>query len=133
MSGADRTGRRRPRAEVPRNRRLDLRVSDNELVELRRRAAENGVSIQRLMVDAALKDGSGGSVVDAAAAGELVEARRELARVGNNLNQLVRLAHTSASIELEALAAQGNMLLDQLADAHGLVEEAAARVGRRRR
>jgi hypothetical protein len=76
MSGADRTGRRRPRAEVPRNRRLDLRVSDEELADLRRRAAESGVSIQRLMVDAALKDGSGGSVVDAAAAGELVEARR---------------------------------------------------------
>jgi uncharacterized protein (DUF1778 family) len=133
MSGADRTGRRRPRAEVPRNRRLDLRVSDEELADLRKRAAESGVSIQRLMVDAALQDGVEGGVVDAAAAGELVEARRELARVGNNLNQLVRLAHTSASIELEALAAQGTTLLGQLADAHGLVEEAAARVGRRRR
>lgn len=37
------------------------------------------------------------------------------------------------SIELEALAAQGTTLLGELADAHGLVEEAAARVGRRRR
>jgi hypothetical protein len=134
MTEADRSGRRRPRAGVPRNRRLDLRVSDDELAELRTRAAAGGVSIQRLMVDAALKDGLGGgeAAVDAAAASELTEARRELARIGNNVNQLVRLAHSSQAAELDALAAEATALLRGLAIAHKAVEDAAASFGRRR-
>jgi len=135
MTGGDRTGRRRPRAGVPRNRRLDLRVSDAELVELRERAAQSGVSMQRLMVDAALKDSSegGNSVVDIAAAAELTEARQELARIGNNVNQLVRIAHTSQGAQFDALAAQGSELLRGLALAHGAVEDAATSLRRRTR
>lgn len=134
MTGADRSGRRRPRTGAPRNRRLDLRVSDDELAELRARAVASGVSIQRLMIDAALKDGLGRAeaAVDAAAASELTEARRELARIGNNVNQLARLAHSYQATELDALAAEATALLRGLAVAHKAVEDAAARVGRRR-
>ncbi len=134
MTGPVRSGRRRPRAAVPRNRRVDLRVSDDELLELRKRAAESGVSIQRMMVDAVLQNpGDSSGAVDSAAAAELVEARRELARIGNNVNQLVRVAHNSQNGDLDALAKQGRELLRGLALAHQAVQDAAAGLGRRRR
>jgi predicted DNA binding CopG/RHH family protein len=100
MTGADRSGRRRARAAVPRAKRLDLRVSEDELVELRRLAGERGISIHRMLVDDALQrraiegNGSGhlsGVVIDEVV-GELMRMRGELARAGNVANQAVREA-----------------------------------------
>jgi len=98
MDGADRGGRRRARSVVPRDKRLDLRVTEDELLELRRLAGERGISIQRLLVDDALNGRGGGRHVQLngveidTAVGELMRLRGELARAGNVANQAVREA-----------------------------------------
>ena len=95
--------------------------------ELRTRAAASGVSIQRLMVHAALNDGlgRGEAAVYQAAARELTEARQELARIGNNVNQLARLRTSSHGEQLK-LGGTSEHLLRGLALAHRAVEDAAA-------
>jgi hypothetical protein len=100
MDGADRSGRRRARSVVPRDKRLDLRVTEEELLELRRLAGERGISIQRMLVDDALNGRAGGrgrrvelnGVEIDTAVGELMRLRGELARAGNVANQAVREA-----------------------------------------
>lgn len=101
MSGADRTGKRRPRAEKPRSRQVRLLLSDAELVELRRLAGERGISVQRMLVDDALADPSGqhgrgrrglGRSVDELLLA-LREVRAEVAHVGRNVNQLAEAAN----------------------------------------
>jgi hypothetical protein len=100
MDGADRSGRRRARSTVPRDKRLDLRVTQDELLELRRLAGERGISIQRMLVDDALTGRARGrgrrveldGVVIDSAVGELMRLRGDLARAGNVANQAVREA-----------------------------------------
>jgi hypothetical protein len=82
----------------PRSKRLDLRVSEEELLELRRLAGERGISIQRMLVNDALNRrpadrGRGGGlhgVVIDELVGELMRLRGDLGRAGNVANQAVR-------------------------------------------
>jgi hypothetical protein len=96
-SGPDRSGKHRVRGKVPRAKRLDLRVSEEELIELRRLAAERGISIQRMLVDDALTRRASGAqgvgldgVVIDELVGELMRLRGDLGRAGNAANQAVR-------------------------------------------
>jgi outer membrane murein-binding lipoprotein Lpp len=103
MSGADRTGKRRPRAEKPRDRQVRLLLSDEELVELRRLAGERGISVQRMLVDDALAGTSGKAGSGRRALGRKVdellpalrEVRAEVAHVGRNINQLAEAANAA--------------------------------------
>lgn len=99
--------RRRPRQPVRRGL-IQVRVSDAERAALRRRADELDVSVSRLLIESALAD-------DAAAAGgwsarrrsavarhqelvEILECRRLLATVANNVNQLAKAANISGDL-----------------------------------
>lgn len=121
MSGADRTGKRRPRAEKPRSRQVRLLLSDEELFELRRLAGERGISVQRMLVDDALagssgKPGSGrrglGRKVDELLPA-LREVRAEVAHVGRNINQLAESAN-AARYSRQGL--NGDLLADYFRD-----------------
>lgn len=85
-------GAGRPRLDPERRRteRLDaVRVSPSELAALRERAAAAGLSLSRFVRSAAL----GLRIRPPMPATDLVVAS-ELGRIGNNLNQLTRLAHS---------------------------------------
>jgi len=121
MSGADRSGKRRPRADKPRNRQVRLLLSDEELLELRRLAGERGISVQRMLVDDALagpsaKPGSArralGRKVDELLPA-LREVRAEVAHVGRNVNQLAEAAN-AARYSRQGL--DGDLLADYFRD-----------------
>ncbi len=133
VSDADRSGRRRVRGAVPRDKRLDLRVSEEELLELRRLAGERGISIQRMLVDDALArrpaDGSlrvGGGVIDELV-GELMGVRGELGRAGNVANQVLRDARWAGFSEsrVEDALVAVREVAQAAADVRGLI----ARIG----
>jgi len=98
--------RRRPRQPVPRGL-IQVRVSAAERAALRRRAGELDVSVSRLLVESALADDGatgGWSARRRAAAGrhqelaEILECRRLLATVANNVNQLAKAANISGDL-----------------------------------
>jgi hypothetical protein len=141
MDGADRSGRRRARSVVPRDKRLDLRVTEEELLELRRLAGERGISIQRMLVDDALSGRAGGrgrrvelnGVEIDKAVGELMRLRGELARAGNVANQAVREARqlddeTRKAMKLDAAVEA----VKQIADVTERVRSTATMIGRLR-
>ena len=96
---------------MPRSKRLDLRVSEEELLELRRLAGERGISIQRMLVDDALtrraadKGAAGGldGVVIDELVGELMRLRGDIGRAGNTANQAVRDARRLDSEDRKAM------------------------------
>ena len=88
---------RRERQALPREAEQKVRLSVEEKRRLRERAGELGVSVPRLMVEAAL------SGVETPAQrrvwiAELFELRRLLATVANNVNQLAKVANTSGEL-----------------------------------
>ena len=141
MTGADRSGRRRVRAKVPRSKRLDLRVSEEELLELRRLAGERGISIQRLLVDDALNRRAGnrgrgggldGVVIDELV-GELMRLRGDLGRAGNVANQAVRDARRLDSQTRKAIRLNDAVeAVREIARAASDVRKTATSLGRLR-
>ncbi|MFB7837839.1 MobC family plasmid mobilization relaxosome protein [Nocardia brasiliensis] len=95
-----RAGARRERqANVPGGRphRHIVKLADAEHDDLTRRAAEAGVSVPRLLVESATNSNR----VEAGrahAAMRLLELDDQIRRIGNNLNQLTRLAHQQRAI-----------------------------------
>jgi len=84
-----------------------VRVSDAERAALRRRAGELDVSVSTLLVESALADddaGGGWPARRRAAAArrhelvEILECRRLLATVANNVNQLAKAANISGDL-----------------------------------
>jgi hypothetical protein len=141
MTGADRTGKRRPRAEEPRNRQVRLLLSDEELVELRRLAGDRGISVQRMLVDDALAGPSGKTGLGRRGLGRKVdellpalrEARAEVAHVGRNVNQLAQAAnearYSREGLDGDALAAYfRDHVYAALCEVIVKVEQAADRV-----
>ena len=141
MTGADRTGKRRPRADRPRDRQVRLLLSDGELIELRRLAGERGISVQRMLVDDALAGPSGKAGLGQRGLGRRVdellkvlrEARAEVAHVGRNINQLAAAAnearYSREGLDGDALAGyfRGHVYA-ALCQAIARVEHAADRV-----
>ncbi|MEU9074518.1 MobC family plasmid mobilization relaxosome protein [Kitasatospora sp. NPDC048538] len=93
---AARRPRRRFHEPQQRQRILTIRVSSDEQAQIRRAAAERAETVARFVASAAL---AAASRPDAArssddqfdrAIDELAAARRQTARVGNNINQIAR-------------------------------------------
>lgn len=90
---------RQRRANVPGGRERTGRshrvyVSEDEAVRLAKRAAEQRVTVPRLLVESALSDVETPTERRAAIA-ELFALRRSLAGMANNVNQLARAANTN--------------------------------------
>jgi hypothetical protein len=103
-----------------------VKATEGERDELRARAAELGVSVPRLMVEAALDGGSLTATERRQEMVELFEVRRLLSTVANNVNQLARLANTSGEVPV------GERLERTLADVDGLVARLRELTGARR-
>ena len=119
-------GQRRQRGEG-RTHRLSVRLSAAELRQLRERARSRGLSVTRLLVDAALErplPRSQAAVTEEDRAlvdrvlDELREIRAELARVGNNINQMAHGANIARELpgarRLEEALAEHRALTSQL-------------------
>lgn len=144
MSGS--AGHRRPRGEG-RRIRVDVRVNETEHRGLTARARERGVSVARLLVEAAL--GAPPlpaprrlAAVEAERFDQLEETRRDLSRtwgelnstVGNNLNQLAHAANIAGEVVSERRLAEAIARLDEMrermVDAVLALDRAAVRIGR---
>lgn len=75
---------------------VQIRLTDHEAEVLRGRAELAGVTVQRYLVEAGMTPGElyEARHVDAGAIEVIAGASAQLAHVGRNLNQLIRLAHT---------------------------------------
>lgn len=88
---------RQKRAEIPGGRALSYRVrlSDQEAEVLEQRAAAQGVSVARLLLETTL---TGRSPTERrAVAAELAVIRRQLTGAARNLNQATRVLHANGS------------------------------------
>ncbi len=110
--------RRRPRLAGRRQVRVDLRLSEAEAAVLRAGAARSGMTLAGYAAAAALASAGRTrrprAVPQATAATRqalagLVAARLELARVGSNLNQAVRVANSIGRVPAELLEQLGQV------------------------
>ena len=114
-------GRKRLREVLARPGQINVRVSDRERAALTARAAELGVTIPRLMVEAALEgDGPEIRAERLKLARELNRTRAQVATVANNVNQLARVANTTGELP------EASRLVQARADVAGLVAELRA-------
>ncbi len=89
VPSAARGAARRRRVEGGRPRAVKIRLTDAEYEAIAARAADSGVSVQRLLVAGALTSGPATTVPSALAA-ELAGLRRLVANIANNINQIAR-------------------------------------------
>ena len=103
------TNTRRTRFSTPRTVTLKIRFHPDELARIRRLAATLAMPTSTFVRDAAV-----GYRLHSRADAEVI---RQLARIGNLLNQLTRLAHTAGlppGNEFHRLAVRLRDVLDQL-------------------
>ncbi len=114
---------RRARELVPRHDIQKVKLTEEERHQLRVRAAELGVSVPRLMVEAALA-GVETPTDRRRLVAELFEARRLLATVANNVNQLAHSANISGQVRearrLEQTLADVDELIARLRELTGV-------------
>ena len=99
-------GRKRLREALARPGQINVRVSEQERAALSEKATRAGVTIPRLLVEAAL-EGDGAQIRQErlGLARALNETRARLATVANNVNQLARVANTTGELgQAEQLA-----------------------------
>jgi len=98
--------RRRRRANVAGGRAGDhrVKVSPEEAAVLARLAAEQGVSVPRLLVESAMAGDRETAVRRRDAMVELFAIRRLLAVVSNNVNQVARHANSGTEFPADAAA-----------------------------
>ncbi len=108
--------RRRPRLDGQRRVRVDLRLSEAEAAMLRAGAARSGMTLAGYAAAAALASAGRtrrpravpqATVATRQALAGLVAARLELARIGSNLNQAVRVANSTGRVPAELLGLLG--------------------------
>ncbi|WP_213088528.1 MobC family plasmid mobilization relaxosome protein [Streptomyces griseoaurantiacus] len=106
-----RSPRRRSRNTAPRQRRqkITIRLSVSERAEIAAAARVRGVTVARFLAGAGLAAARGDTAVEPherrdALIDELAALRAQLARVGNNINQLARLANSGAVPHTDGLA-----------------------------
>ena len=116
-----RVRRARSQAE-PRRVYQQVTLTEAEREQLRGRATELGVSVPRLMVESALS-GVETPTDRKEQIAELFEARRLLATVANNVNQLARSANISGQVDvgqrLEETLGEVDELLARMRDLTG--------------
>lgn len=91
-------GGRRGRHPSGRHIRMSLRLSDTEDREIRRRASAAGVSPQRYLLEASLGGGRITVVDRGRRVDEFTLARRQLAGLATNINQLARRGNATGHI-----------------------------------
>lgn len=123
-----RPGARQRRLPGGRRHGIYVRLSDQELQTLEDRAAAAGVSVPRLLVEAALAGDAQTASERRALVVELLGARRLTAAVGNNLNQLTRVANATGEVPPELSAT-----LHATARAIGRIDAVAGEFGSPRR
>jgi len=98
--------RRRNAADGPRPNQVNVRLTDEEFAAVAARAAAARVGVAHYValraLDAPTRGGAGGGVMDLATmqawAVQMTNLRRELARVGTNLNQIARLLNGTGEV-----------------------------------
>ena len=116
---------RRGRVAAPRRVYQQVKLTEEERDQLRARAGELGVSVPRLMLEAALS-GVETPTERREWIAELFEGRRLLATVANNVNQLAKAANISGQV------AEGERLERTLAEVDQLAAELRRLTGVRR-
>lgn len=104
---------RRAREPVARGAIQKVKLTEAERDDLRARAAEQGVSVPRLLVESAL-DGRETPTERKRMIAELFEVRRLLATVANNVNQLARAANISGEVASEQRLERTLVEVDEL-------------------
>lgn len=91
---------RQANVEGGRSVRRVVRLSEFEDNALMLKASEQGVSVQRLLVESALTFEAGETATERREAiGIILQAQRQLAAIGNNLNQIARATNAGEPIE----------------------------------
>lgn len=92
-------GRRRARQDKQRGKRQTFRASEAEDAEIQAAADAKGVSKARFMAQAVLAEVHDRTGLDQDEALDRLDAARvQLARVGNNLNQIARILNSGADV-----------------------------------
>lgn len=109
-------GGRMRRREGGRGASVHLRLSGEEELWVRRRAAQVGLSVQRYLIESAMGGGHDRLRAQRQLLEEFLAARRDLRGASRNLNQLTRLAHVTGGrpAGLAELAGRLNDLADRL-------------------
>ena len=103
-----------------------VKVNVDQEERLQARADERGITVARLLVESALAGGADAAAAKAATMADLFLVVRLLGQVGNNVNQLARVANSTGSVPPEAPAA-----LAALTRASGRLEQFMADVDAR--
>jgi len=94
-----RLGRRRQNSKLPRSSRYVVSVNSDEQAALLRLAAHQNISVQRVLVESALRPDTSVSRADIE---ELKSAlfglSRQISAVGVNLNQIAKVANASGEV-----------------------------------
>lgn len=91
---------RQANVEGGRSVRRVVRLSEFEDNALMLKASEQGVSVQRLLVESALTFETGETATERREAiASILQVQRQLAAIGNNLNQIARATNAGESIE----------------------------------
>lgn len=119
---------RRRQANVPGGRtvRRVLKLTEFEDNALYFKAQEQGVSVQRLLVESALTFEQGETATDRKAAVQAVlKAERQLSAIGNNLNQIARGVNSG-----EPVSAELQQSLEYLRGVLSRLDEAASTIAK---
>ncbi|MGK4581707.1 plasmid mobilization protein [Kitasatospora sp. HPMI-4] len=122
--------RRRHRNPQSRTRKLTVRLNEDEEAEIAAAAASRAVTVGRFIATSAISAARGHSAATDPqdrldrAVDELAASRAQLARVGNNLNQLTFGFHASGYAEPEELA----LTLGAVRQAVAVVDDTAAKL-----
>jgi hypothetical protein len=129
MNGWTRPPRRQIRRPgMPRTIVHKVKVTSAQELELRHRAAEQDVTVSRLMVEAALRDEPAPVEVDPVtrqAMAELFGLSRLLGKMSTNLNQIARAANATGEVQAATVTAA-----DATKRVAGRIDEWIARGGR---
>ncbi|MGW3200112.1 plasmid mobilization protein [Streptomyces sp. NPDC001118] len=103
---------RRPRQSGGRPHQCKIRLSDEEMLKVEARAISLGINAQRLFIESVLNDfdnelrGIGWTISERHQVyRELAALRRLIAQLGNNVNQLARIANSTGYLERETAGA----------------------------
>lgn len=98
--------RRRRRANAVGGRRLrhEVKVTEAEEEQLKGRAGELGITVPRLLVEAALAGGGETATQRREVAAELFATYRLLAAISNNVNQIAKATNATGEVQAETAA-----------------------------
>lgn len=96
--------RRRANAAGGRRLRHTVKVTEVEETQLAAKAAEQGVTVPRLLVEAALAGGGETATQRREVAAELFATYRLLAAISNNINQIAKATNATGEAQTETSA-----------------------------